>query len=276
MMMLLHAKTLETFTMSARDGELGHLNDFFVDSHTLQLRYFVGDTRTWFFGGKVLLSTKAFKEIDKENGSISVDATKQQIKDSPKPDEQAPINRYYERELNNHYGWPTYWGTPAVPVTSTYGTNAAAGAPLIPPVYVPNSENPEGTDEAIKTGTDEQQMEKMQQDQIHLFSLDELRGYHVHAKGGEVGKIIDFVVEKSDDWHVRYMVIDTGGFMQKEPVLLSMSALKDVTWFDKTLTVSVEKKRIETAPEHEKENPITREYEASLHAHYSLKPYWEL
>lgn len=87
--MLLHAKTLETFTMSARDGELGHLNDFFVDSHTLQLRYFVGDTRTWFFGGKVLLSTKAFKEIDKENGSISVDATKQQIKDSPKPDEQA-------------------------------------------------------------------------------------------------------------------------------------------------------------------------------------------
>lgn len=272
--MLIHAKTLETYTMSAQDGELGQLSDFFVDSHTLQLRYFVGDTRTWFFGGKVLLSTKSFQDINKEDSFITINATKQQIKDSPKPDEHAPINQFYEKELNNHYGWPTYWGTPAVPVTSTYGTNAAAGAPLIPPVYVPNSENPNEMGQTIKRGTEEQRIEEIHQEQSHLFSIDELRGYHVHAKGGEVGKVIDFVIEKSDDWYVRYLVIDTGGFMKKEPVLISMSVLKDVTWFDKSLTIGIDKKLIDSAPEHDKEKPISREYEQALYTHYNLTPYW--
>ncbi|AIC95792.1 MULTISPECIES: PRC-barrel domain-containing protein [Shouchella] len=278
--MLIHAKKLSTFTMNATDGELGQLDDYYIDSNTLHVRYFVGDTRTWFFGGKVLLNVDAFTTIDEEKKQISIDATKEQIKNSPKPDETAPIHRQYERELSDHYGWPTYWAVPAHPVAAGYGTHTAAGAPLVPPVFVPSdNQNIEGTKNAVRTGSEEQELERNQQENVHLFSLDELKGYHVHAKGGQVGKVMDFVLHynqtiESGNWSVRYIVIDTGGFMQKEPVIVPVQTIKEVAWFDKSLIIDLEKDKIESAEEHPTDQTITLGTEQAIFEHYNLTPYW--
>lgn len=271
--MLIHAKRLENFTMRATDGELGLLEDFYVDRHTLKLRYFVGNTRTWFFGGKVLLSPNAFMDVDVEDLSIAINATKKQIKDSPKPEDQAPIHRDYEKQLNDHYGWPTYWNVPAVPVSTTYGTNQTTGAPLIPPFIPRGQSNLDGTVEGNKTGADERQLDE--QYQVQLFSLNELIGSKVHAKGGEVGKIIDFIIHKSDDWHIRYIVIDTGGFLKREPVVVTMDSLKEVTWFDNSVILDVSSEKIESAPEHAIDDPLTSDYEKLIYQHYEQTPYWE-
>ncbi|MFS0787910.1 PRC-barrel domain-containing protein [Shouchella sp. 1P09AA] len=279
--MLIHAKSLSKFNMNATDGELGQLDDFYIDSHTLNVRYFVGDTRTWFFGGKVLLNVDAFTDIDLDEGHISINATKEQIKNSPKPDDAAPINRFYEQELSEHYGWPAYWSVPAVPTASGYGTTTAAGAPLIPPVYTPNpTETAEDTKATMRTGAEEQKMEEKFQQHVHLFSLDELKGYHVHAKGGEVGKVLDFVLHfdknvEIGNWSVRYMIVDVGGFMQKEPIIVPMQTVKEVTWFDNSIIIDLDKEKIEEAEEYTTEQTITAETEQGLFTHYQLTPYWE-
>ncbi|AST94887.1 PRC-barrel domain-containing protein [Shouchella clausii] len=274
-MMLIHAKTLEKYTMRATDGELGSLADFYVDGDTLHLRYFVGDTRTWFFGGKVLLSPHAFTNVDKENMAIDVDATKAQIKDSPKPEEHEPINRKYEKELNEHYGWPLYWFGPAAPLNQTYGAGSPASAPLIPPVHIPERKNLEGTADEIRTGADEAQTEAQYQEQTRLFSLEELTGYTIHAKGGKVGKVVDFIIEKADDWLVRYFVVDTGGFLQRELVLVLVEDVEEVAWYDHAILVKTSKAQIESAPAHSREKGLTKDDEKTVYEHYGKTPHWK-
>ncbi|GAK02898.1 hypothetical protein JCM19037_1168 [Geomicrobium sp. JCM 19037] len=47
---------------------------------------------------------------------VDLDATKDQVKDSPKPETDQPISRQYEATLLDHYGLQHYWTvSPATP-----------------------------------------------------------------------------------------------------------------------------------------------------------------
>ncbi|WP_059105594.1 PRC-barrel domain-containing protein [Shouchella shacheensis] len=277
--MLVHAKTLETFAMSAEDGELGKIDDVYMDAQDYAVRYFVGDTRTWFFGGKVLLSPRSFSSLDYEEGSVNVNATKEQIKDSPKPDEHAPIKRHYEQELSDHYGWPYYWAAPgqpglAAPMSGTGGTPVPG--PLVPPVLT-ERENKKQTKEDVRTESAEQEREaRYPNEEQYLHSLNELIGYNVHARGGEFGNVTDFLLEEVDNqWFVRYFVADTGGVFRNEPTLISMDWIKEVTWLDHAIVVDMDREKLDHAPPHTHEVPLTRKRESELHHYYGRTPYWE-
>jgi sporulation protein YlmC with PRC-barrel domain len=265
--MLLRAKTLKSYSMLASDGELGSLDDFYFDSDTATIRYFVGDTRTWFFGGKVLLSPLSFKEVDRSNERIAVHATKDQIKDSPKPESHEPITRKYEQELSSYYGWEGYWAGAA---TRRDMSGFQAHAPMMPPIF-----NPEPIDSNPGVQADANQAQDYQNDEDRLLvSVEDIKGYKVHSIGGEVGKIHDCVID-DEDWKIRYFVVNVGGFLNKELVLVSIEWLKDVNWRDHTITIDLDNELIEQAPEFTSDGPITREDEAKLYAHYNRPVYWD-
>ncbi|MDQ0207815.1 PRC-barrel domain-containing protein [Alkalicoccobacillus murimartini] len=266
--MFIQAKTLESFSMNATDGELGSIADLYFESNTFTLRYFVGDTRTWFFGGKVLLSPEAVTSIDAEKEHINVNETKEQIKNSPKPSEHEPVSRQYEAELRDHYGWKHYWGAPIGGVGAGMGTPgaypAAPGLIIPPPVSNPQSDQGEYESEALSHQTNHN----------FLQSINDLRGYTIHAKNGEVGKVLDFMLNEHD-WSINYIIVDVGGVFTREPVPLAAEWITDISWQDKTITVNVEKELIERAPNYELHEPFTREHEAELYSHYNRKTYWE-
>jgi sporulation protein YlmC with PRC-barrel domain len=265
--MLLRAKTLKSYSMLASDGELGSLDDFYFDSDTATIRYFVGDTRTWFFGGKVLLSPLSFKEIDRSNERIAVNATKDQIKDSPKPEEHEPITRRYEQQLSSYYGWENYWADNAARRDIT---GFQAHAPMMPPIF--NPEGPREEHDGLKSDEAHASEQQYREDQ-QLISVEDIKGYKVHTADGEAGKIHDCVID-DEDWKIRYFVVNVGGFFNKELVLVSIDWLNDVSWRDHTITFDLENKRIEDAPEFVSDQPITREDEAALYEHYNRKGYW--
>jgi uncharacterized protein YrrD len=97
------------YHIQARDGEIGHIDDFIIDVETWHLRYLVIDTRNWLPGKKVLVSPAWAEEVDWATRMVSIDLKRETIKDSPEFDASMPVEREYEDRLHDHYERPKYW-----------------------------------------------------------------------------------------------------------------------------------------------------------------------
>jgi hypothetical protein len=96
------------FDIQATDGEIGHVEDFILDDADWMIRYVIVDTRNWLPGRKVLISPKWLREVHWAEKKVSVDMTRESIKNSP---EYVPetLDRDYEMQLHRHYDFPPYW-----------------------------------------------------------------------------------------------------------------------------------------------------------------------
>lgn len=97
------------YHIQARDGEIGHVDDFIAEDDTWIIRYLVVDTRTLLPGKKVLVAPTWVEKVDWVGRSVQVDLSRETIKDSPEFDPSAPVNRRYEVRLYDYYGRPKYW-----------------------------------------------------------------------------------------------------------------------------------------------------------------------
>lgn len=97
------------YHIQAKDGEVGHVEDFFVDEDDWYIRYVLVDTRNWLPGKKVLVSPEWIEDVVWAEAKVHVNLTREKVKDSPEYDPVSPPGRSYEAELYRHYGWPGYW-----------------------------------------------------------------------------------------------------------------------------------------------------------------------
>ena len=106
-----------------------------------------------------------------------------------------------------------------------------------------------------------------------LRSVKEMLNYSILATDGEIGTVSDALVGDSD-LKLRYLVIDTGGWLSGRKVLLSTAWLSSVEPGKEAVVVNMEKKRIKESPPYESSAAVNREYEARLHDHYGYPYYW--
>ncbi|MBN1641382.1 MAG: PRC-barrel domain-containing protein [Anaerolineae bacterium] len=97
------------YRIQATDGEIGHVDDFFVDATSWTIRYVVVDTGDWLPGRKVLVGQRWLKDVDWAASTARLDLTREEVEQSPEYDPAAPIARSYEVELHDHYGISGYW-----------------------------------------------------------------------------------------------------------------------------------------------------------------------
>jgi hypothetical protein len=97
------------YHISARDGEVGHLDDLIVDAATWTIRQIVIDTRNWIPGRRVLLSPDSVNEIDLAERKLLVDRYIQEVRNGVEYDPGAPINKESEERLYDYYGRPREW-----------------------------------------------------------------------------------------------------------------------------------------------------------------------
>ncbi len=103
-------REVKGYEISATDGDFGRVKDFIVDHEDWKIRFVVVDTRRWLPGGdEVLLSPEWISGVRWAPRQITVDVTKDLVKDSPKFDPSTPVNREYEIRLYDYYGRPKYW-----------------------------------------------------------------------------------------------------------------------------------------------------------------------
>lgn len=97
------------YKIHASDGAIGHVKGMLVDEESWAIRYLVVETGNWWLGHQVLIAPDWLTKISWEDSTVSVELTCQNIKDSPRFDSSATLNRQIEADLFRHYGRPVYW-----------------------------------------------------------------------------------------------------------------------------------------------------------------------
>jgi hypothetical protein len=95
--------------IQALDGEIGHVEDFIIDDETWAIRYLVVDTQNWWPGKKVLISPQWIESVSWEERKVSVNLSREAIKQSPEYTEESLLTREYENALYQHYQREGYW-----------------------------------------------------------------------------------------------------------------------------------------------------------------------
>lgn len=97
------------YYIQARDGQIGHVEDFLIAPDTWHIRYMVVDTRNWLPGRKVLVSPEWIQQVSWDDMQVVVDLPRDRIKNSPVYDPSTPVERAYETQLFDFYGQRRYW-----------------------------------------------------------------------------------------------------------------------------------------------------------------------
>lgn len=97
------------YAIQARDGDLGHVEDFIADDESWAIRYMVVDNRNWWPGRKTLVSPRWITEVSWAQSIVAVDLERETIKQGPEYDPMQLLNRQYEEQLHQHLGQSPYW-----------------------------------------------------------------------------------------------------------------------------------------------------------------------
>lgn len=108
-----------------------------------------------------------------------------------------------------------------------------------------------------------------------LIRFDEMTGYAVHAKDGQIGNVHD-VYYTDDTWDVRYLVVDTSVWIFGKKVLVAPYAVRRVDNQQQKLFLDLTKEQVEGSPELVPELPLSREHEAEYNQFYRWPFYWSV
>ena len=213
---------LEGFGISATDGDIGKVHDFFFDDQSWHVRYLVADTRHWLPGWKVLLPTPMLIGPHPQERTFAVSITREKVKTSPDVDTEQPVSRIRERELHVHYDWPFHWGMVGAWVGSV---------PPVPPIEPPPPLTMDG------------------QENSHLRSVREMTGYHADAMDGAAGVVEDFIADDKS-WIVRFLVINTTKLASHRKVAIFPDNLAGpISWLKHTVTLKLSLEEINKLPD---------------------------
>jgi hypothetical protein len=95
--------------IQAKDGEIGHVEDFIIDDETWMIRYLIVDTLNFWEGKKVLISPRWIKRVSWDKAKVFVNLSRAAIKQSSEYIEGSPLSREYEVALHQHYNFQGYW-----------------------------------------------------------------------------------------------------------------------------------------------------------------------
>jgi sporulation protein YlmC with PRC-barrel domain len=95
--------------IQAKDGKIGHVDDFIIDDETWAIRYLVVSTRNWWPGKKVLVSPRWIEGVSWDESKVFVNLSRETIQRSPEYTDTSLLTREYEAILYGHYDQKGYW-----------------------------------------------------------------------------------------------------------------------------------------------------------------------
>jgi hypothetical protein len=106
-----------------------------------------------------------------------------------------------------------------------------------------------------------------------LHSAKEIIGLSIAAKDGELGTVDDLYFDDAH-WTIRYLVVDTGGWITGRNVLIPLHALTGANWPGEALKVDLTKQQVKDSPGIDTAKPVSRQHESDLYNHYGYPYYW--
>ena len=106
-----------------------------------------------------------------------------------------------------------------------------------------------------------------------LRSVRDLEKYAVTASDGDIGHVANFLFD-DERWTIRYLVVETGGFLGGREVLISPISFRDVDWADHRFHLALTIDKIKHSPGVETNKPVSRQHEEAYHRYYQYPAYW--
>ena len=101
--------TVAGYHIHATDGDIGHVQGFLVEDGTWAIRYLIVDTSNWWLGHQVLIAPQWIKEVSWGQATVSVELTRQAVKDAPPYDPTVLLDRKQELQIYAHHRRSGYW-----------------------------------------------------------------------------------------------------------------------------------------------------------------------
>ena len=206
------------WNLDATDGEIGKVEDFYFDDETWTIRYMIVNTGNWLSGRKVLISPVTLLLHSWESGLFPVNLTKEQVRHSPDIDTDRPVSRQQEAELAAYYPGTNYWGT-GFYMGGVWGV--IPSTPVIDPGMIREDD---------KT--------RLSQEDLHLRSSQQVKGYHIHASDGNIGHVDDFILD-DQTWRISYLLVNTHNWIGGKKVLVAVRHIKEVNWENSKVVVDI-------------------------------------
>lgn len=247
--MLRSLKDIEDYKVSATDGDIGTVSDFYFDDHHWTIRYLIVDTGGFWQGAsRALISPAAFGAAEWSTRKFHLAMTREKVKNSPALPDEGPLSHQYEQKYHQYYNWPYYWGNGGI-----WGDGT--------------------TPSLLAASTWKEPEESLVVRDRHLRRTREVVGYRIQGTDAEIGKVVDFIVDDLT-WTIRYLVVDTGGWWLGRNVLLSPRWIEKISEEDEKVLVNLPRDAIKGGPEWKPEQPVNREYETRLFDYYGRPAYW--
>jgi hypothetical protein len=206
--------------MEATDGEIGKVKEFYFGDETWTVRYLILQTESWLSNRKVLISPQAVIKGLSKPGIFMVDLTQDQIRKSPDIDTEKPVSRQQEIELYGHYSWKGYWES---------GFYA------------------QGVGEIKEVGDVPSGAKGRPAVDLHLRTTSYVTGFHIHGTDGEIGHIVDFVLD-DQTWKLLYLIVDTHKLPGGKKVMIGIGHILQMQWNDAEIYLDETVTDVEKSP----------------------------
>ena len=253
--MFLVGTAIKGYAIEAEDGRMGTVSDLLFDDRTWKVRWLVADTGGWLSGRKVLIHPSAMGGADIARQMFPVRLTKAQVRGSPDIAQDEPVSKQMEDDLHSYYGWQPLWGT-------SYFGPGAIGTSMWPSPMLGDAMLQERRGPPLHS----------EDGDLHLRSMNEVVGYHVHATDGHIGHVENFIVD-DESWGFRYFIVDTRNWWPGQHVLMSPYAIDEISWSYQAIKLDVTTARVKASPAWDPLAIIDRDYERRLHSYYEWPGY---
>jgi len=108
---------------------------------------------------------------------------------------------------------------------------------------------------------------------VMLLKANALKGFKLDCLDGVIGSVSEFYFD-DQHWTIRYLVADTGGWLNGRLVLISPYALVGAVKEDEAIAVNLTQQQIQDSPSWDSDKPVSRQFEADYHGYYGWPMYW--
>jgi hypothetical protein len=252
--MLWDASALDGYAVEASDGRIGSVNDFLFEDTNWIVRWLVVDTGNWLSGRKVLLPVSALGKPDPALRQFPIKLTSQQVENSPDIDTDRPVSRRHEIHVYKYYGWNPHWDSGLLPIGG--GMAMRFGDTL------PQSESmplDAVAQDARQAGGDP-----------HPRSTEALTGFHVHATDGEIGHVVDFLVDDAG-WSIRYIKVDTKKWWPGISVLMPSRSVHNIDHPNRLVHLDVDRHEVLNSPPYDPSKTVDGAYDETFLTYYGIR-----
>ena len=106
-----------------------------------------------------------------------------------------------------------------------------------------------------------------------LKTITHLRGFAIRASDGTIGTAEQLYFDDVT-WTVRYLTVDTGGWLGGRRVLISPFSITGVNWQARRVDVSLTKQQVELSPDIDTHQPVSRQHETAYLGYFGYPSYW--